>query len=143
MRNMAKISGKINKQKEMERKKRKKRKATLIITLLLLILGGVSAYLLTSPSFNIQQISIKGNQLVSNQKIIQLAEIKVGDNIFSKLGIVTKVKLKQNGYIQDAIINKIYPNKVEIKITERKRIGRRTSLTVFVCKCCAFFLLEF
>jgi len=119
--NMAKTSGKISKQKEIEIKRRKKRKATLIMTLLLLIIGGVSAYLLTSPSFKIQQISIKGNKLVSNQKIIQLAEMKVGDNIFSKLGIITKVKLKQNGYIQDAIINKIYPNKVEINITERKR----------------------
>ena len=119
--NMAKTSGKINKQKEMEKKRRKKRKATLIVTLLILVIGGISAYLLTSPSFNIQEISIKGNQLISNQKIIQLAEIKVGDNIFSKLGIVTKVKLKQNGYIEDAQINKIYPNKVEIEIIERKR----------------------
>ena len=119
--NMAKTSGKVNKQKKIERKRRKKMKATLIMILILLIIGGVSAYLLTSPSFKIQQISIKGNQLVSNQKIIQLAEMKVGDNIFSKLGIITKVKLKQNGYIQDATINKIYPNKVEINITERKR----------------------
>ena len=119
--NMAKASGKINKQKEMERKKRKKRKATLIMILLLLVIGGVSAYLLTSPSFNIQKISIKGNQLISNQTVIQLSGIKIGDNIFSKPGIITKVKLKQNGYIQDAVINKIYPNEIEIEVTERKR----------------------
>lgn len=116
-----KTSGKINKQREIEKKKRKKRKVTLIMTVLILVIGGISAYLLTSPSFKIQQISIKGNKQISNQKINQLAEIKTGDNIFSKLGIVMKVKLKRNGYIEDAQIKKVYPNKVEIEIKERQK----------------------
>ena len=119
--NMAKTSGKINKQKEMERKKRKKRKATLVITTIILVVGAICAYLVTSPSFNIQGITVKGNTLLSNQQIMKLAEMKIGDNIFSKIGIVTKVKLKQNRYIEDATISKIYPNTIEIEIVERKR----------------------
>lgn len=119
--NMAKTSGKINKQREIEKKKRKKRKVTLILVLIILVLGGICAYLLTSPSFNIQEISVKGNQQLTNQQIIELAEIKIDDNIFSKIGIVTKVRLKQNGYIEDAQINKKYPNKVEIEVKERPR----------------------
>jgi len=87
---------------------------------MMLLLGGISTYLLTSPTFAIQQISIKGNSKVSSQEIRKLAEIQNGENIFSKLSIVMKVKLKQNGYIEDVEINKIYPNKVEINITERK-----------------------
>ena len=89
--------------------------------LILALIGGISAYLLTSPSFAIQQIAIKGNNKLSNQQILQLAEVKRGDNLFSKLGIVMKVKLKQNGYVEDAEINKIHPNKIEINITERKQ----------------------
>ena len=116
-----KTSRKISKQKEIEKKKRKKRKTNLIIIVMVLLLGGISAYLLTSPSFAIQQISIKGNAKVSSQEIRKLAEIQNGDNIFSKLSIVMKVKLKQNGYIEDVEINKIFPNKVEINITERKQ----------------------
>jgi len=116
-----KTLGKINKQRQIEKKKRKNRKLTLILILILALVGGVSAYLLTSPSFAIQEISIKGNNKLSNQQIIQLAEMKRGDNLFSKLGIVMKVKLKQNGYIEDAEINKIYPNKIEINVTERKQ----------------------
>ena len=119
--NMAKTSGKINKQREIEKKKRKKRKLILILTIIILTIGGISTYLLTSPSFNIQEISIKGNQQLSAGTVNQMAEIKIGDNIFSKLGIVIKVKLKQNGYIEDAKISKIYPNKVEIEIKERKK----------------------
>ena len=118
---IAKTSGKINRTKEIEKKKRKKKKSTLILVMLVLIVGGISAYLLTSPSFSIQEISVKGNKQLSAQKVMQLAEIQKGDNIFSKIGIVMKVRLKQNGYIEDAQINKIYPNKVEIEVKERNK----------------------
>ena len=116
--NMAKTSGKINKQKETEKKKRK---VSIVWILIILVIGGICAYLLMSPSFNIQEITVKGNQQLTKQKVISLAEIKKGDNIFSKIGIVTKVRLKQNGYIEDAKITKIYPNKIEIEIVERQK----------------------
>lgn len=118
---MAKTSGKINKQKEIEKKKRKKRKATVIFITMILVTGAICAYLFTSPGFKIEEISVKGNKELTSQQIISLAEIKRGDNIFSKLGIVTKVRLKQNGYIEDAKINKIFPNKIEINVTERQK----------------------
>lgn len=119
--NMAKTSSKINKQKEIEKKKRKKRKTTLIFLMFILTIGGICAYLLMSPSFNIQEISVIGNKQLTRQQVLSLAEINNGDNIFSKIGIVTKVRLKHNGYIEDAIIRKIYPNKVEIEIVERQK----------------------
>ena len=43
------------------------------------------------------------------------------NNIFSKIGIVLKVKLKQNGAIEEAKVNKIYPNRIDIEITERSK----------------------
>ena len=114
--NMAK-----KKAKTSGKNKKQRKKSTLILVMLLLVIGGISAYLLISPSYNIQEITVKGNSQLSSQKILQIAEMQRGDNIFSKLGIVMKVKLKQNGYIEDAQINKIYPNKVEIQIKERKK----------------------
>lgn len=117
----AKNSGKINKQREIEHKKRRKRKATLTLIVILLVLGGISAYLLNAPNFAIQEITIKGNKQLTTEQIRQLAEIKKGDNIFSKLGIVIKVRLKQNGYIEDAQIKKAYPNKIEIDVKERQK----------------------
>lgn len=118
---ITKTSGKINKQREFEKRRRKRRKITLILIMIILMVGGISAYLLTSPSFQIEEISISGNEQISNQKILGLAEINKGDNIFSKLGIVIKVKLKQERYIEDAQINKIFPNKVEVVVKERNR----------------------
>ena len=32
-----------------------------------------------------------------------------------------KVRLKENGYVEDAQINKIYPNKIEIQVKERNK----------------------
>ena len=116
-----KNSGRINKQRQIEKKKRKNNKTKLILMVMLLIIGGISAYLLTSPSFAIQKITVNGNSKVSKQQILKLADIKNGDNIFSKIGIVMKVKLKQNGYIEDVAITKNYPNKIEINVTERKQ----------------------
>lgn len=117
-----KPKSKINKQREIEQRKRKNRKILLIILLVIVISICLGAYLLTSPTFKIQEISVKGNEQLPKEKVEQLAEVKKGDNIFSKVGEVLKVKLKQNGYIEDAKINKIYPNKIEIEIKERKKM---------------------
>ena len=125
--------GRINKQKDIEQKKRKKRKKILKLLCVILVLIGIGTYLLTSPSFKIKEISIKGNEQFSNQKIKELAEIKNGDSIFSIIGIVTKVKLKQSGYIEDAKITKIYPNKIEIEVKERKKKFQiKTETGVFI-----------
>lgn len=110
---------KINKQREMEQKKRNKKRFLLTLILVIMVLVCLGTYLLTSPTFNIQEISIKGNKQLTKEKIQELAEIKKGDNIFSKIGIILKIKLKQNGYIEDAKINKLYPNKIEIEVVER------------------------
>lgn len=112
---------KINKQKEIEQKKRKKRKVILILILLIIAIVGIGTYLLTSPSFNIQEITIKGNTELTQEEILESSEVKVGDNIFGTLGIVVKVKLKRNGYIEDAKIHKTYPNKLEIEVEEREK----------------------
>ena len=112
---------KISKQREIEQRKRKKRKNTLLLLLLMIVVACIVAFLSTSPSFKIQEISVKGNEQLTKEKVEELAEIKKGDNIFLKIGKVLEVKLKQSGYIEGAKVNKIYPNKIEIEVTERKK----------------------
>lgn len=117
--NMANNKGKTNKKTKTKIKKKRKNKIGFFLILIIIIFIG--AYLVTSPSFDINEISVKGNDQFSKQKIEELAEIKIGDNIFTKIGIITKVKLKQSGYIEDAKIIKKYPNKIEIELIERKK----------------------
>ena len=112
---------KTNKQKEIELKKRKKRKIVLIIIILLLLIILGCAYLFTSEEFNIKNITITGNEYLTQEEIYNLSNIKLNDNIFLTLGLVAKVRLKQNPYIEDAKIIKIYPNKIKIEIKERTK----------------------
>jgi len=114
------VDSRINKQKELEQKRRKKRKKMILVLLILIVFVVISAYLLTSERFSIKEIIIEGNEQLEEQEIYEISEIKIGDNIFTKIGEVIKVKIKQNGYVEDAEIQKIYPNKIKIKIKERK-----------------------
>ena len=112
---------KINKQREIEQKRRKKRKTTLIVILIIIVTGALGTYLSISPTFKIEKISVRGNEQLTKEKVQELAGIKKGDNIFSKVGKVLEVKLKQNGCIEEAKVIKVYPNTIEIEITERKK----------------------
>lgn len=111
----------INKQKEIEQKKRKRKKKALVIFLILIVLIALSGYLFISPTFKIQTITVTGNKQLTKEKVLELANIKTGDNIFLKSKEVIRVRLKQNGVVEEAKINKLYPSRVEIEITERSK----------------------
>lgn len=111
----------INKQKEIEQKKRKRKKKALVIFLILIVLIALSGYLFISPTLKIQTITVTGNKQLTKEKVLELANIKTGDNIFLKSKEVIRVRLKQNGVVEEAKINKLYPSRVEIEITERSK----------------------
>lgn len=129
----ARPKNRINKQKEMEQRKIKRRRKKIVVTLFIAIVVGISAYFSMSPTFKIQTVTVNGNAQLSREKIMEIAGIKIGDNIFSKIGIVLKVKLKQNGAIEEAKVNKIYPNRIDIEITERsKRFQIQTESGIYI-----------
>lgn len=119
--NKNKTKNRINKQKEIEQRKRKKRKSMLIKTLIIILLVVIGLYVVISPTFKIQTIIINGNNQLTNEKILELGGVKTGDNIFFKIGKVIEVKLKQSGATEKAKIKKVYPNQIEIEITERQK----------------------
>lgn len=111
----------INKQKEIEQKRRKRKKRILVTFLILIVLIALGGYLFISPTFKIQTITVTGNKQLTREKVLELANIKTGDNIFLKSKEVIRVRLKQNGVVEEAKINKLYPSRVEIEITERSK----------------------
>lgn len=128
-------SYKKNKQKEIEIKKRKKRKIILIIIILLLLIILCCAYLFTSEQFNIKNITIIGNNQLTQEEIYNLSNIKLNDNIFLTLSSVIKVRIKQNPYIEDVKITKIYPNQIKIEVQERVKefqILTDTGIYIFI-----------
>lgn len=73
-----------------------------------------------SPVFNIVNIEVTGNNKISNEAIISLSEIMIGENIFklNKNNIVNKIK--QNAYIENVIIERNIPSTLKIDVKERQ-----------------------
>lgn len=120
-RNPQKRKEKIKKQNATNNKKKqkKKSKAPKIILLLLLVIG-VVIFALVSPIFNIQKIEVTGNEKVDSSTIISLSGVIEGKNIFqiSKKNVINNIK--ENTYIDKAIIKRKLPGTLQINVEERK-----------------------
>ena len=109
---------------QQERKKQKKRKRIKRIiqtmTILCLLAGGVT-FALISPIFNIQEVQVVGNQLVQADTIVSLSGLSKNQNIFKFINLQIERKIKENPYIQEAKVKRIFPNAVQIQVEERQR----------------------
>ena len=114
-----KRSSSFNKQKEIEKKRRKKRKIRLTFFIVIVIITGIISYLLNSSIFNIEDIEVVGNSQLNKQEIIEQSEIKLGKSIFTVSDVISKVRIKQNGYIEDVKVIKKMPNIIKIEVKER------------------------
>ena len=89
-----------------------------IILLIAIISGGV-AFALTSPMFNITNIQVSGNNIVSTDTVISLSQLKKDENIFRFNSSQIINNIKENPYIESVSINRKIPSTVAINITER------------------------
>ena len=62
------------------------------------------------------------NNQLTTEEIFAQSGLELGKSIFSSFNIVTKVKLKQNGYIEDAKVSKKLPNIIQIEVKEREKM---------------------
>ena len=104
-----------------KRKKRRKKHYLLRFLVLIALIEGAYVFL-TSPVFSIDQITIEGNTLMSDDDIIKLSGVKVGDNMFERTGHKVKEALTENKYIADVKVSRELPNIYKIKITERQPV---------------------
>ena len=104
-----------------KRKKRRKKHYLLRFLVLIALIAGAYVFL-TSPVFSIDQITIEGNTLMSDDDIIKLSGVKIGDNMFERTGHKVKEALTENKYIADVKVSRELPNIYKIKITERQPV---------------------
>lgn len=102
-------------------KKMRKIKNFIKWTILIGIILGILAFLCTSDLFNICEMEIVGNEQVSQEQILELSEIKLGDNIFLCNQIKTKNNLSSNPYVEEIKITRKLPDKIQIQITEKQK----------------------
>lgn len=106
--------------KEKKRIKRNKRlKVFLSIFLVVALIGGSIIFALTSPIFNIKEIAVVNNEIISSETIVSLSELKPDENIFkfNKNDVLNKIK--ENPYIESVEIKRKLPSNIEIDVKER------------------------
>lgn len=105
-----------------QRKREKKIKKVKFVLKLIVFLGaiiGSSIFAMTSPIFNVKEINVLNNKIVSSEEIISLSELKTDQNIFKFSKISVKNKIKQNAYVEDVKIHRKIPATIQIDIIER------------------------
>ena len=73
-----------------------------------------------SPLFNIKNIQVVGNTILSSEEIISLSGIKTEENMFKVMKLKTIDRIKENAYINEVAVHKKLPNTIEIQVKERK-----------------------
>ena len=90
--------------------------ATLLI--ILLVIFGISVF------FRVSSIEVKGTQKYSVQRIVEASGIKPGDNLIFIDPYSTASKIMTTlPYLNDVEIDKLVPDKVEIRVTESQPIA--------------------
>jgi len=104
---------------KMYEKRNKIKLKILRVFLIIVIFVGAGCFLCLSPTFNVQEIIVEKNNVISSDTIISLSEIKLYKNIFliEKLNAVENIE--KEPYIDSVKISRILPNKIKIIVKER------------------------
>lgn len=106
-------------QKERRMKKFRIIKLILKVLVLITLLIGLLVYALTSPIFNITEIDVIGNKKFEADEYLSLSELNINENIFNFSKSKSISKIKSNAYVDNVIIKRKLPSKIEIIIEER------------------------
>lgn len=108
-------------QQAVAAKRKRKRKKNHILYYLILFLFIVVAGIILSLTvfFNIEQIDVEGTSRYSSEEIVEKSGLKAGDNLFRiSTGDAVDQIINSFEYIDKVEINRAFPNKLTIKITE-------------------------
>ena len=109
------------KKRELIKKKRRNRlKRRFIVFVFVLVCTGIIFTVLKAPFFNIQSIMCVGQQNMTEEEIIKIAEAETGKNIFSTNVKAMKARLSKEPKIAESNVRRLYPNKIKIWVREAK-----------------------
>lgn len=86
--------------------------------ILVFLLGILLVLFLQSPLSRIEHLQVHGNNLLSDEEIIQTAQLHKGISYFHSNLVKAKHRLKKRVEIQDVKIEKLFPNKIYIRVKE-------------------------
>ncbi|MCK9443054.1 MAG: FtsQ-type POTRA domain-containing protein [Tissierellaceae bacterium] len=105
-------------------KKRKRRKFLFRIFLLCIIALTIGIYAINSDFFVIRDISVYGNNKLTNEEIIFATPINIGENIFRVSLKNAQANLVKLPYVKEVKIKRKYPKDIIVNISERKETAQ-------------------
>jgi len=123
------IIGVNNKKKKATTNKKKSKRnetyhrivlAVIKWIILIVLLIGAIIFFLSTPLFNITNISIINNNKISADTIYELSGLQIGNNIYKLSKKQIQQNIKQNPYIESVQIKRKLPSEVEISVQERQ-----------------------
>lgn len=103
--------------------KAKKKSKNHVGFLGLLLVVAIICFLLLSPIFAIEEITVIGNENVTSGYIISASEILYGENIFKMNKFNAIEKIKKLPTIDETYIKRAWPNGVVITVKEKNAIA--------------------
>ena len=95
-------------------------KAIIKWTSLVSALIATLIFFMMSPIFDLKQVQVVNNEKLSNDTIISLSRITIGENIYKINSKKAEKNIKQNAYIESVKLNRKLPDKILITVKERK-----------------------
>lgn len=103
-------------------KKVKRNRKILTWTILIGMLAGIFIFLCKSEMFDICNIEIVGNNQISQETILELAQINIKDNVFLTNTIKSEKRINENPYVKEVKVTRMLPDKIKIEIVEKQKV---------------------
>lgn len=104
-------------------KRIRRRKFRFRIILTMIIISGALIYLFTNPVIKVKNIIVKGNDIVPAEKIIELSDINIGENLLLMNMRKIRENIFTNPYIETCGVKRSLFGYVYITVGERKNAG--------------------
>ena len=102
------------------RVRRVKRTLAACLAFLLLCCAGYAGYALANSSFfDLAEITVQGNNIVSRDEIIAISGMRIGANLLRFSRAQATANILSLPYIKDAEVSRTFPNRVGVRVSER------------------------
>ncbi len=107
----------VRREQNSKRTRRRKKNMSLYVFLIFILVAGIGVLLSVTLLFNIKKINIKGDVDYLDDTVKQASGLKIGDNLVRLDAKNAEQKILSSlVYIEDADINKKYPDTLEINL---------------------------
>ena len=109
---------------EKHKIRKHKKKRYLLKFVIFLALCAVAAVVMHTPYFNVAGIAVMGNEEITDEEVVKLSGIELGESIFDVHPILVKRKIKENLYINTVKVQRHLPKEVIITSTEKTAMAQ-------------------